>query len=201
METVLNDNVYQDIKLKPLHKSKIFMPDKILIIGNDNQNKKLVMYLTNLLKAKFHTSNTYLTSRYNINWNELGITDIYPNFSPILVQRCFRKNWYLFIDSYNYTSYLMDILEKEIMKITHSCIVVCENPEIKLVSFLETDIKFDYIFFTSYHESYNKLIDTGLHPKDLDELIKTIEESNKLSENYHLVYDCKNKEFMYFDIW
>lgn len=195
------DNVYTDIKMKQLHKSKIFIPDKILVIGNDNQNKNLVVYLTKLLKAKFDISNTYLTSRYNINWNELGITDIYPNFSPILVQRCFRKNWFLFIDSYKYSSYLIKILEQEIIKSSHSCFIICENPENKLCSFLETDIEFDYIFFTSYDEFYNKFIDTGLHPKDLQELIKTIEESNKLSENYHLVYDCKNKQLMYFDIW
>lgn len=193
------DNVYEDIKLKQLHKSKIYMPDKILILGDDNQNKNLVVYLTKLLKAKFDTSNTYLTSRFNINWNELCITDIYPNFSPILVQRCFRKNWFLFIDSYKYSSYLMEILEKEIVKAYHSCIIICENPENKLCSFLDTKIQFDYIFLTSYDESYN--LDTGLRPKDLEEIIKTIEESNKLSENYHLVYNCKNKELMYFEIW
>lgn len=183
------------VTLKGLEKIQEEFP-KILVLGDSVSAKDLVLKIITLVNIKFKEAHIILTNDTR-DWKNLELENIYDKFYPMLKERCFRKNHFLFIDFYEYTEHSTSIIFSELKKCENLYTVYCVDADSKSVK--ESDIDtFDYIFFTG--EKLDTILGLKLqleHIENLKSLLKIIHND---SPKYYLVYSKKHDSLMYYNV-
>lgn len=218
---------YIDIILTELHKCKIEGDMKILVLGNTEKKLEVIVPLIDLLFKKYRKSYTLITRdpEFQNALYKLKRTDdfinIYAQFSKILINMCFNNNWFLYIDSQDYSRFDIDLIKNHINFRNQLGIFFETNQNIN--SYIDSQIKFDYIFLFDnekfkdldykkskyrdiiYHLTGEETLKqlnkdntiTEIYSKDIVELIETIDKSNEINEKIYLVLNVKEKKLMY----
>lgn len=221
-----NDNINNDdidIELNEIDINDIIINyKKILIIGN---NKKIINDIINSIKKTFIYNHTILTQNNDLltTLNNNKIKNIYNHFSPLLIDRCFRENWLLYMDSYPYNDYLTKFIEKNIYLHPHTLVIINENNDDNNLVFMKSNIVFDYIFITENENETNTDTNTKIDTLplyqdpdyDIDiEIVSNIITNNVFNylkskfntlklEKYHIQQLCRdlneNDNYLVFD--
>lgn len=218
---------YIDIILDEFPKYKIESNMKILVLGNKEKKMEVMVPLISLLLQKYKKSYTIITrdTEFQYELNKLERTDehlnLYAQFSQILINVCFNDNWCLYVDSYEYSQFAIELMQNHI-NFKKQLGIFFETNE-NTHSYLDSKIDFDYIFlmdnekfkdldykFAKYRDILHTLIGesslkqtnldnsiTEIYSKDIVELIETIDRSNEVNEKMYLVLNVKEKKLMY----
>lgn len=212
--------MYIDIKLSYLNPLRITNDKKILLLGS---NRSFIFNFVNKLLCNNLLSHTILTKDPllkqfldNKNISNKSI-NIYDRMSQLLITRCFLDNWFLYIDTEEYSQFSNELIVYN--SNNKKQLLVINETDFNKVSFLNelssgTKINFDYIFLlqadlieadfiqkvlkTDTIKNTQKQSETLLNYKDIKSLINEIDISNKINEKMYLVLDVNNKNLCYF---
>ena len=158
--------------------------------------------------------------------NKLPRTDehlnLFAQFASILIHTCFSNNWFVYIDSQEYSKFDIELMANNI-QYKKQLGIFFEDHNININSYIDSKIKFDYVIFfdnekfkdldykqSKYrdillHLTGNSTVQqinrdntiTELYSKDIIELIETINKSNEINEKMYLMLDVNEKKLMY----
>jgi hypothetical protein len=213
--------MYIDIKLPILNPLSIYCDTKILLLG---ANRPFISNFVNKFLCNNLLNHTILTKdpqlKRFLNKNNLSnkSINIYDRISQLLIKRCFLDNWFLYIDTDEYSPFSNELIINNINK---KQLLIVNETDFNEISYLDplasgTKINFDYIFLLESDLIKSDFIkkvlgldtianvlkpgepETLLTYNDLKLLVNEIDISNKINEKIYLVVDVKNSKLCYF---
>jgi|SRR6476620_4672900 len=214
--------MYIDIRLPILNPLSIHCDTKILLLG---ANRPFISNFVNKLLCNNLLNHTILTKdpqlKRFLNKNNLSnkSINIYDRISQLLITRCFLDNWFLYIDTDEYSPFSNELIVNN--SINKKQLLVVNETDFNDLSYLDplasgTKINFDYIFLLESDlikfDFIKKVLkvdtivnvlkpgepETLLTYMDLKLLVNEIDGSNKINEKIYLVLDVANSKLCYF---
>lgn len=214
--------MYIDIRLPILNQLSITNDKKILLLG---ANRPFIFNFVNKFLCNNLLCHTILTKdpqlKRFLNKNNISnkSINIYDRISQLLITRCFLDNWFLYIDTDEYSPFSNELIVNN--SSTKKQLLVVNETDFNEISFLDplasgTKINFDYIFLLEsdlINPDFIKKVlgqdtivnilkpgdpETFLTTSDLKSLVNEIDISNKINEKIYLVLDVANSKLCYF---